>query len=211
PRKIVLLGKTGDGKSSSGNTIINEQRFPTESSPESITAQFQTEIAMVYGRTVTAIDTPGIFDTRLDEAVIRSEIIGSIIECAPAVDAFVIVLKVQRYTKQEIEILNKIVEYCGEETFKHAVVLFTHGEELEGQTIEEFVKISPKLQELVNKCGGRCHVIDNKHWNNCHLGYRSNKVHVKNLMETIDKMVQENGCFTNELMSSVDKEIEEIK
>ncbi|XDV19436.1 hypothetical protein PO909_024906 [Leuciscus waleckii] len=104
---------------------------------------------MVDGRTFI-IDTPGIFDTRLDEEIIKFEIIRSIIECAPAVDAFVIVIKVQR-----------------EDTFKHAVVLFTHGEDLEDQSIEEFVKKSPKLQELVDKCGGRCHVIDNKHWNDC--------------------------------------------
>ncbi|KAK9971301.1 hypothetical protein ABG768_024675 [Culter alburnus] len=164
---------------------------------------------MIDGRSVTVIDTPGFFDTRLDEEFIKSQIIKSIIECAPAVDAFVIVLKVERYTRQEMEILDKIVECCGENTFKHAVVLFTHGEELDGQTIEEFVKKSPKLQELVNKCGGRCHVIDNKHWNDCHLGYRSNKVHMKKLMETIDMMVQENGYYTNELMLNVEEDIQE--
>ncbi|CAM4511130.1 unnamed protein product [Leuciscus chuanchicus] len=163
---------------------------------------------MVDGRTFI-FDTPGIFDTRLDEEIIKFEIIRSIIECAPAVDAFVIVIKVQRCTGQEIQILDKIVEWCGEDTFKHAVVLFTHGEDLEDQSIEEFVKKSPKLQELVDKCGGRCHVIDNKHWNDCQLGYRNNRVHVKNMLETIDKMVKENGCYTNELMSSVEEDIQD--
>ncbi len=164
---------------------------------------------MVGGRTVSVIDTPGIFDTHLEEEVVKTEIIRSIIECAPAVDALVIVLKVQRFTRQEIEILDKIVEYFGEEAFNHAVVLFTHGDELEGQTIEAFVQKSPKLQELVDKCGGRCHVIDNKHWNDCHLGYRSNKFQVKNLLDTIDKMVEENGRYTNELLLKAEEEIQE--
>uniref|UniRef100_A0A671LY95 GTPase IMAP family member 7-like n=1 Tax=Sinocyclocheilus anshuiensis TaxID=1608454 RepID=A0A671LY95_9TELE len=207
--KIVLLGTTGHGKSSCGNTILSEQIFKTESSPESVTAECKSGVAMVGGRTVTVIDTPGIFDTRLEEEVIKSQIIKSIIECAPAVDALVIVLKVGRYTRQERETLDKIVEYCGEEAFKHAVVLFTYGEELDGQTIEEFVQKSTKLQELVDKCGGHCHVIDNKHWNDCHLGYRSNKVQVKNLLDTIDKMVEENGCYTNDLMLNVEEEIQD--
>ncbi|CAM4491046.1 unnamed protein product [Leuciscus chuanchicus] len=214
-RKMVLLGKTGDGKSSSGNTILSRNTIPSEriftieSSPESLTAECKSGVAMVDGRTVTVIDTPGIFDTCHDEEDVKSEIFRSIIECAPAVDALVIVLKVQRYTGQEIQILDKIVEYCGEATFKHGVVLFTHGEDLEDQTIKEFVKKSLKLQELVDKCGGRCHVIDNKHWNDCQLGYRNNRVHVKNMLETIDKMVKENGCYTNELLSSVEEDIQD--
>ncbi|XDV19449.1 hypothetical protein PO909_024919 [Leuciscus waleckii] len=144
---MVLLGKTGDGKSSSGNTILSGKIFT--------------------------------------------------------------IPKVQRYTEQETQILDKIVECCGEDTFKHAVVLFTHGEDLDGHTIEAFVKKSPKLQELVNKCGDRCHVIDNKHWKKRFWGYKRNKVHVKNMLETIDNMVKENGCYTNELLSSIEEDIQD--
>ncbi|RXN13582.1 GTPase IMAP family member 7-like protein [Labeo rohita] len=88
------------------------------------------------------------------------------------------------------------------------VVLFTNGEQLNGQTIEEFVKKSPKLQELVDKCGGHCHVIDNKYWNSRWWGYRSNRVQVKNLLRTIDQMVKEKGCYTSELLEMVEEEVQ---
>ncbi len=72
------------------------------------------------------------------------------------------------------------------------------------------MKANSQLQELVDKCGGRRLVIDNKYWNNCHSGDKSNRVQVKNLMETIDKMVKENGCYSNELLQTVEEEIQEV-
>ncbi|KAL1277429.1 hypothetical protein QQF64_024102 [Cirrhinus molitorella] len=91
---------------------------------------------------------------------------------------------------------------------KQSLVLFTHGEQLEGQTIEEFVKKSEELKEYVDKCGGRCHVIDSKYWKNSWWGYKSNRFQVKNLLDTIDKMRKENGCYTNELLQILGEEIE---
>lgn len=166
---------------------------------------------MVFGRKITIIDTPGIFDTVVSEESIRAEIIKSITEMGPNPDTCIMILKVARYTKQEMEIvdiMNSYFEQCGD-ILKHISILFTHGDDLEGQTIEDFVKKSPKLQELVDKCGSRCHVIDNKHWKKRWWGYKSNRVQVKKLLKTIEQKLKdsESGCYNNELLQMVEEEI----
>ncbi|XP_056615384.1 uncharacterized protein LOC130430340 isoform X2 [Triplophysa dalaica] len=119
--------------------------------------------------------------------------------------------KVGRYTKHENEVVEELLKLTKEEQVqKHSVILFTFGGELEEQTLEEFIKSQSKLQEFVNKCEGRCHVIDNKYWNDCHSGEKRNRVQVNNLLDTIDKMVQKNGCFASEPLQQLEEVMEKI-
>ncbi|XP_026151313.1 GTPase IMAP family member 4-like [Mastacembelus armatus] len=211
--RIVVLGKTGAGKSSLGNTVFGESAFQANHSGKSGTIKCQAKQKPVREREIMWIDTPGFFDTDKKEEEMKPEILRCITECAPGPHVFLILLKVEKYTKQEENLIKKILKYFTEIVFQHAIVVFTHGDQLDdGVRIEEFVSGSEALSDLVKKCGNRQEVVDNKYWkSNEGDEYRSNNVHVEELLKTIDKVVMENNeeCFTSEMLQAVETEIEQ--
>ncbi|RVE60254.1 hypothetical protein OJAV_G00179150 [Oryzias javanicus] len=215
-RRIVVLGKIGAGKSSLAKNIIGEKRFEVNHSATSGTSKCKAESKSLSQRSITFVDTPGFFDnTGRSEEDMKREIVKCITECAPGPHAFLIVLKVEKYTAQEKAVVEKMTQYFPEDAFRFTVVLFTHGDQLpEETTIKEFVQKSEALSHLVEKCSGRCHVVDNKYWNNSQQeDYRSNTFQIKELFNSIDKIVEVNnkGYYTSDMLHAVTTKLEKEK
>uniref|UniRef100_A0A3B5AKZ5 AIG1-type G domain-containing protein n=1 Tax=Stegastes partitus TaxID=144197 RepID=A0A3B5AKZ5_9TELE len=199
---MALVGKTGVGKSSLGQTILGEPVFRINHTSNSGTSECQKETRQVDGGFITVIDTPGFFDNCKSDDELKSEMIDFIIECCDGLDAFLIVFKVEKFTEHDNEVVSRITECFSEEAFKHAVVLFTHGDQLpDNMKIEEFVRGNKRLCDLLEKCGNRCHVVDNKYWkNNQQDEYRNNQVQVAKLLDTVKQMVESRGRYTNKTL-----------
>ncbi|XP_008304182.1 GTPase IMAP family member 7-like [Stegastes partitus] len=209
--RMALLGKTGAGKSSLGQMILGEPVFKIDDSANSGTSKCQKETRQVGGGSITVIDTPGFFDNRRSDDKLKSEMIDSLIECSDGLDAFLILLKVEKFTEHENEVVSRITGYFSEEAFKHAVVVFTHGDQLpDNMKIEDFVGGNERLCGLLEKCGKRCHVVDNKYWkNNQQDEYRNNKVQVAKLLESVKQIAASRGRYTNETLRAVKKAIQQ--
>ncbi|CAE7222999.1 CACNA1G [Symbiodinium sp. KB8] len=160
---LVLVGVTGDGKSSTGNALCGQAVFPVSGGLHSETQELAHADYLRSGSFWRIIDTVGLNDTGLSQKEVLDRFSTFAEAAAEGISVFLFVVRWGRFKPEHDEALAAFAANCGETALRHTMLVFTHCELSDEALVRQLSDPSTplSLSRWLQRIGGGAVGIDN--------------------------------------------------